>query len=127
MPATTHPPTAGSAAPRRGRLARVVGGLLVALQLFAVGAIPVLDAQTVHVDHAPMHVEDAQQHDCPATHGAEECQLCQLLTSLRTVSTSAVMPALTAATTEQVPSAASALRRSAPPTDSHGSRAPPRR
>lgn len=67
----------------RGTVARVMAGLLLVLQVFAVGAVPVLDAASDHSDRVVVHIEDAQQSDCPASHDADDCQLCQVLSSLR--------------------------------------------
>lgn len=67
----------------RGRVARAVAALLLVLQGFVVGAVPVLDAETDHSGKVVVHIEDAQQSDCPATHDAEDCQLCQVLSAQR--------------------------------------------
>jgi len=67
----------------RGFVARVVAGTLLVLQVFAVGAVPVLDALSDHSERVVLHVEDAQNNDCPASHGAEDCQLCQVLSAMR--------------------------------------------
>jgi hypothetical protein len=64
-------------------LARVVAGLLLVLQVFVVGAVPVLDAAEDHSERVVVHIEDAQHNDCPASHDADDCQLCQVLSSLR--------------------------------------------
>lgn len=127
MPSTTRLLSAGFAATRRGPFLRVVSSVVVALQLFFGGAVSVLDAQTAHGDRTPVHIEDARQHDCPVPHDADACQLCQLLSSSRSVSTSTVMPALAVSTAAQAPDVASEIRRRVAPTAGHGSRAPPRR
>jgi hypothetical protein len=70
-------------------MARVLAGMLLVLQVFVVGAIPVLDAGTDHTEQVVVHIEDAQHSDCPASHDAESCQLCQAISSLRGVPSSA--------------------------------------
>jgi len=67
----------------RGLMARMLVGMLLVLQVFVVGAVPVLDAGTDHAERVVVHIEDAQHNDCPASHDAEDCQLCQALSSLR--------------------------------------------
>ncbi len=111
----------------RGALGRLLAVVLLVLQVFVVGVVPVLDAATDHVDGVVVHVEDAQQGDCPASHDADDCQLCQLLSAVRG------MPAERG--TPTVPTVALALPQ---PVDAevrvpalvflagHSSRAPPR-
>lgn len=67
----------------RGTLGRLLAVVLLALQVFVAGVVPVLDAATDHVERVVVHVEDAQQGDCPASHDAEDCQLCQVLSAVR--------------------------------------------
>lgn len=64
-------------------LARVMAGMLLVLQGFVVGVVPVLDTAADHSDEVVVHIEDAQHNDCPSSHGADDCQLCQVLSSLR--------------------------------------------
>jgi hypothetical protein len=64
-------------------MARVMAGVLLVLQVFVVGAIPVLDAGADHSEKVVLHIEDSQQSDCPASHDAEDCQLCQVLSAMR--------------------------------------------
>jgi hypothetical protein len=73
----------------RGLMARMLAGMLLVLQVFVVGAVPVLDAGTDHTEQVVIHIEDAQNSDCPASHDAEDCQLCQALSSLRAIPGSA--------------------------------------
>jgi hypothetical protein len=80
----------------RGRLGRLLAATLLALQVFVVGAVPVLDAATEHVDRVVVHVEDAQQGDCPASHDAEDCQLCQVLSAVRGMPAERATPPLSA-------------------------------
>lgn len=67
----------------RGFVARVLAGMLLVLQVFVVGAVPVLDAGEDHSGKIVLHVEDAQQNDCPASHDAGDCQFCQAISLLR--------------------------------------------
>lgn len=67
----------------RGVVARALAGMLLVLQVFVVGAVPVLDAGADHADRVVVHIEDAQERDCPASHDADDCQLCQALSLLR--------------------------------------------
>jgi hypothetical protein len=83
MTPSPRPATLAAALVGRGLLARVMAGVLLVLQVFVVGAVPVLDAATDHADKVVVHIEDAQQSDCPASHDAEDCQLCQAHTQLR--------------------------------------------
>ena len=69
----------------RGAVARVLAGLLLVLQGFVTGAVPVLDGRADHSEKIVIHVEDAQEQNCPASHDAEDCQLCQAFSSLRGV------------------------------------------
>ena len=57
--------------------------MLLVLQVFVVGAVPVLDAAADHSEKVVLHIEDAQHNDCPTSHDADDCQLCQVLSSLR--------------------------------------------
>jgi hypothetical protein len=83
MPTPARHAVAATAQFGRGTLSRLLAAVLLVLQIFVVGAVPVLDAATDHVDRVVVHVEDAQQGDCPASHDAEDCQLCQLLSAVR--------------------------------------------
>ncbi len=74
----------------RGLLARVLAGILLVLQVFVVGAVPVLDAGEDHSGTVILHVEDAQQSDCPVSHGAGDCQFCQAISLLRALPMGAV-------------------------------------
>ena len=62
---------------------RVMAALLLMVQLFAVGAVPIFDGRADHSEKVVLHVEDAQERDCPASHDAGDCRLCQVLCSLR--------------------------------------------
>lgn len=83
MPTPARHAVAATAQLGRGTLGRLLAAVLLVLQVFVVGAVPVLDAATDHVDQVVVHVEDAQQGDCPASHDAEDCQLCQVLSAVR--------------------------------------------
>jgi len=67
----------------RGLMARVMAGMLLVLQAFVVGAVPVLDAGADHSEQVVVHIEDSQNNDCPVSHDAEDCQLCQVLSAIR--------------------------------------------
>jgi hypothetical protein len=67
----------------RGSLGHLLAAALLVLQVFVVGVVPVLDATTDHVERVVVHVEDAQQGDCPASHDSEDCRLCQVLSAMR--------------------------------------------
>jgi len=69
----------------RGLGTRLIAGFLLAFQLFAVGAVPVLDAETDHSAKVVLHVEDAEQNQCPVSHDLADCQLCQVVTAVRGV------------------------------------------
>lgn len=83
MPTLVRHAVPAAAQSGRGRLGRLLAAMLLALQVFVVGAVPVLDAATDHADRVVLHIEDAQQGDCPASHDAEDCQLCQALSAMR--------------------------------------------
>jgi hypothetical protein len=63
----------------RGALARVLAGLWLVLHVFTVAGLPVADGFVDHGDAAVAHFEDADGGTCPADHGTQHCDLCQLL------------------------------------------------
>jgi len=67
----------------RGALARVLAGLWLVLHVFVVAAAPVADGLVDHGDAVVVHMEDADGGQCPASHGPEACDLCQLAQGMR--------------------------------------------
>jgi hypothetical protein len=102
-----------------------MAGVWVVLHLLLVAGAPVLDAAVGHADQVVAHWEDADGGDCPASHGADQCQLCQSVVKARALSGGDAAPA--------IPESSEQLRaeraRAATPTfaflDGHSSRAPP--
>lgn len=64
---------------RRGRFARLVVGVWLAVHAVVVAAAPVTDAMAGHVESVVAHWEDAQDTSCPPLHDPATCQLCQHL------------------------------------------------
>lgn len=69
----------------RGWVARVLAGLLMLVHLGVAAAAPVADGLVDHDAKVVTHVEDANGGDCPAQHGSEACDLCQLAQAVRVV------------------------------------------
>lgn len=109
----------------RGPLARVLTGLWMALHLLVVAAVPLADAQTLHADEVVAHWE-SEGAECPTSHGADDCQLCQLLVAGRALPATATAPALPARPAARIPSGLELAAVAAAHLDGLGSRAPPR-
>lgn len=82
---------------------RAAAKLWMLAYLLVAGGAPVLDAALGH-DEVVAHWEDAGGGQCPATHDADACQLCQLVQVLR-ASAGASGPELRVAT-QRAPRAA---------------------
>lgn len=127
MPTSARPANSAAARLGRGAIGRLLAAVLLVLQVFVVGAVPVLDAATEHTERVVLHVEDAQQGDCPASHDAEDCQLCQVLSAVRGIPAegqAVPLPAVARATMQPV-----AAQGRAPAhvfLSGNSSRAPPR-
>lgn len=73
-------------APRgQGPLARLFAGLWMLLFVAVVAGAPVADGFVEHGEPMVVHIEDANGGHCPASHGADVCELCQLAQGLRAV------------------------------------------
>jgi hypothetical protein len=62
---------------RRGRAARVVLGVWIALYLLVVGAAPIVDALAGHGEAVVAHWEDGSDERCPPKHEELGCQFVQ--------------------------------------------------
>ena len=80
-----------SARSGRGAFARLLASLWLALYVGVVAGAPVADGFVDHDEQVVVHVEDADAGDCPASHGSEACDICQVAQGLR------AMPALASA------------------------------
>ena len=92
-------PRSDRPASRPGGWARVLTGLWVVLYLLMVAGAPVVDAAVGHAGQVVAHWEDSEGGDCPASHGAEDCQICQVVVKSRALAANAASPAI-AETTE---------------------------
>jgi len=111
---------------RRARLARVAGRVWMMLYLVLTAAMPLADAGVDHRTEVAAHWEDAEGPECPTPHGADTCEICQLLTGSRGLPSRAA-PALAVIDGAKQPTPSTA---DAAPgrwvLDSQSSRAPPR-
>jgi hypothetical protein len=80
-----------SALKGRSVLARVLSGAWLLLYVGLVAGAPVADGFVDHGQEVVLHVEDADGGHCPASHGAEACDICQLAQGLRAISTPLVI------------------------------------
>lgn len=126
VPLPPNHPSRPFSARRQSGWVRALAPLVVALHLFLAVAVPVLDAQAAHADRVVVHIEDAQQSDCPASHTTEDCQLCQLLTSTRFGASTALAPLPPALQASPRPEDGTRQGQPAPAIAGGGSRAPPR-
>lgn len=69
----------------RGRLARALGGLWMAMFLLVAAAAPVVDGLIGHTDEVVAHWEAEGGGHCPPVHTADDCQICQTVLSARAV------------------------------------------
>lgn len=107
----------------RSLVARICGGLYLALAVTLSGVLPAADARGV--ESAPAaHVESPRESSCPPVHDHWDCTVCRALRLMARGEAAAApdfaMPARVAARVEPargfaLPSAASALRSRAPP------------
>lgn len=112
-------------APRRRGLARALAGVWVLLHLLLVAGAPVLDAAVGHADRVVAHWEDADGSDCPASHGADQCQLCQSLVKARALASGDAPPAIPESAQQQRSERARLATPALAFLDGHSSRAPP--
>jgi hypothetical protein len=117
--------TSRSLAFRRGPFARVLAGLWMVVYLVVVTAVPVADAYVGHGDEIVAHWEDAEQSNCPASHAAGECQVCQILVSARALPASHVTPSLLGSDASRLPADAQRIALTATFLTGNSSRAPP--
>jgi len=110
---------------RRGPLARVLAGLWMVLHLAVVAAVPVADAYVGHTDEIVAHWEDAERSDCPASHPAGDCQLCQVLVSARALPAHSATPVFLGAGVPRPPAGRERVAVAATFLSGHSSRAPP--
>lgn len=69
----------------RGRLARALGGLWMAVFLLVAAAAPVVDGLFGHTDEVVAHWEAEGGGHCPPVHTTDDCQICQTLLAARAV------------------------------------------
>ena len=97
----------------------------MALHLLVVAAVPLADAQTLHADEVVAHWE-SEGAECPTSHGADDCQLCQLLVAGRALPAATAAPIVAPRLAERIPSGLELAAVPAAHLDGLGSRAPPR-
>lgn len=114
-----------STASRRSRVARVLAVVLAVLQLAMGSAVPLLDADAAHHQPVAAHIEDASQENCPASHDAASCQLCQVLTAARGLPTAPALPSLPVVERDPQIIAVQTVAVASAFLDGLGSRAPP--
>ncbi len=85
MPPPRSAPASPSLASWRVGLMRVAARLWMLAYLLVAAGAPVLDGAMGH-EEAVAHWEDVGGGQCPATHSADDCQLCQLVHSVRAAS-----------------------------------------
>lgn len=71
----------------RGAFGRLLAGLWLVLYVGVVAGAPVADGFVDHDEQVVVHVEDADAGDCPASHGSEACEICQVAHGLRAMPT----------------------------------------
>jgi hypothetical protein len=125
MSARTALPATHGPAFRRGPFARLLAGVWMVVHLLIVAAVPVADAHMGHTDEIVAHWEDAEQSDCPASHPAGDCQLCQVLVSARALPAQSATPVLLAAEGSRLPAGYERVALAASFLAGHSSRAPP--
>ncbi len=104
---------------------RLAAVLLLAFQVFGTAAVPVLDGALTHVAEVVVHIEDAGQRDCPVSHHAADCGVCQMVQHGRALPAEpAVLPAVAAALGER-PASRDIVAHGATAGRANGSRAPP--
>lgn len=124
MPPSPLPRVPTTRAPRRVGYARAVAAVWLAVYVLLVAVVPLADARA---EHAPVaaHWEDAQGGDCPASHDARVCQLCQVVTSAGLVSMDAPALGTAPVVRRALASAGADQARRAPARAGPASRAPP--
>lgn len=109
----------------RGGWARVLTGIWMVLHLLLVAGAPVADAAMGHADQVVAHWEDSEGGDCPTSHGAEDCQICQVVVKSRALAASAASPAIAQTAEQQRSERARAVVPGFAFLEGHSSRAPP--
>lgn len=71
----------------RGVLGRALAGLWLLFYVGLIAGAPVADGFMDHGQQVVLHVEDADAGHCPASHGSEACNICQLAHGVRAVAT----------------------------------------
>lgn len=104
---------------------RVVAVLLLVFQAFGTAAVPVLDGALSHVAEVVVHFEDAGQQDCPVSHHAADCGVCQMVQHGRALPAARTeLPVIVAALGER-PAARDVAAAGSADARANGSRAPP--
>lgn len=103
---------------------RVAARFWLLAYLLVAGGAPVLDGAIGH-EEPVAHWEDVGGGQCPATHDADDCQVCQLVQSVR-ASAGGTMPSIDCVV-QLAPTAESEFARGGGRTDveSRGPRGPP--
>jgi hypothetical protein len=93
--------------------------------LLIVAAVPIADAHMGHTAEIVAHWEDAEQSNCPASHTAGDCQLCQVLVSARALPAQSATPIFMKAEGSRLPIGHERAVFAASFLAGHSSRAPP--